>query len=233
VFAGFSPIMFEFLSELRINNNTIYFHEHEAVYKQYYVKPAVDFIEELGNRLKKRYKNLVCIPKVNGSLYRINRDIRFSGDKSPYKTHLGMVLWNGPFAVKHENPGFYVQLEPGGLTLIAGSWYFTPNMLAKYREALLDEKLGEKFTAVINELKANHMELASEMKLKTVPKGFNKEHPLAEYAKYKGIYTLFFESDIPDIVFQPEFVDYAEAFFKKTFNFFDWISDLAYISPNT
>ncbi|MDR2401593.1 MAG: DUF2461 domain-containing protein, partial [Deferribacteraceae bacterium] len=177
-------------------------------------------------------KKLTYEAKVDRSLFRIYKDTRFSRSKAPYKTHLGILFWLNFFHAKHENPGFYVQLERENLYLATGCWYLVPPVLAEYRAALADKKLGKEFAGILKRFDAEKVDIVGENPSKQVPRGFPKDHPFAEYAKYRGIYAGYSELGLPDLVFSKEFVDYSLAFFTKTIPLLNFLGNIAQKAAN-
>ena len=92
-FKGFSKHTSDFFAQLPHNNSKKWFDEHRDQYEQYVLEPARSFIEALGDALRILRPQINAIPLVNKSLFRLNRDTRFSKDKTPYKTHLGIWIW--------------------------------------------------------------------------------------------------------------------------------------------
>ncbi len=228
-FNGFPQETFIFLRGLSANNSAAWFHEHHDEYKKYFVEPALAFISVLGAELAGMVKGLVYEAKINRSLFRLNRDVRFSANKSPYKTHMGLIFWKGPFAAKHDNPGFYFHMETEKLLLATGTWMFTPEVLSEYRSSLLDPTEGKRFQKIADKLKERHIPFNNSFALKNTPKGFPKDHPLADYAKFKGISTDHEEiGGLPDIVHRRELVDYCLAFYSNTIPAFEWMVDMSY-----
>jgi uncharacterized protein (TIGR02453 family) len=94
-FAGFGKDTIRFLSGLSANNKAEWFNAHRADYEAHYIEPAKDFVVAVADPLAKLAPGIHAEPKVNGSIFRINRDIRFSKDKTPYKDHLDLWFWQG------------------------------------------------------------------------------------------------------------------------------------------
>src|SRR5690242_9527174 len=94
-FQGFPKGTVQFLSALRKNNDKAWFDAHRADYEDCYVEPAKAFVAAIAPRLEKLDPRIQAEPKVNGSILRINRDVRFAKDKSPYKDHLDLWFWSG------------------------------------------------------------------------------------------------------------------------------------------
>src|SRR5215472_3789364 len=94
-FEGFPKDTVRFLSDLSKHNQKKWFEDHREDYDLAYIEPAKSFVQAIAPRLKKIDRKIQAEPKVNGSIMRINRDIRFSKDKSPYKDHLDLWFWSG------------------------------------------------------------------------------------------------------------------------------------------
>src|SRR5437660_5093902 len=110
----FSPGLFDFLRELRAHNNREWFQKNKARYEREAREPALRFIEDVGPQLRKLSTHLMADPRpVGGSLFRINRDIRFSADKSPYKTNIGVGFGHEGAGRSGAAPGLYLHLAPG------------------------------------------------------------------------------------------------------------------------
>ena len=89
------PALREEFHSLEKNNTRQWFEKHKADYETYVKNPSIDFVTAMGEVLTKIAPGIHAIPKVNQSLFRINRDTRFATDKSPYKTNLGILFWEG------------------------------------------------------------------------------------------------------------------------------------------
>jgi len=117
--AYFDDETFAFLRELRTHNDRSWFTANKGRYEGSVKRPVLGFIEDAGPELHKLSKQLVADPRpVGGSMFRIYRDVRFSRDKSPYKTHVGVHFPLGKGGV----PGYYLHLEPNGCFVAAGMW---------------------------------------------------------------------------------------------------------------
>ena len=169
--------------------------------------PAKLFVTAMGERLRRIAPHIVAVPKVNKSIFRINRDTRFSLDPAPYKTNLGLYFWDG-VRPRMESSGFYFHLEPPDLWLGAGMYMIPDPLLGRYRKAIVDPKSGaeiRKITAGISKLDGTSI---GGTHYKRVPAGFDAAHPNAALLKHKGFYASF-ESKIPDAFFSARLVDYC------------------------
>ncbi len=118
-FEGFSPKTIAFFNTLKKNNSKEWFNAHKQDFTNHVMEPAKTFVTEMGKALKTLSPDIIAIPLVNKSIFRIYRDVRFSPDKSPYKTHLGIFFWEGG-RPKMECSGYYFHLEPPNVYLGAG-----------------------------------------------------------------------------------------------------------------
>ena len=108
----FDPEFFEFMADLAANNDREWFAANKERYEAEVLEPALAFIEDFSYRLREISPNFVADPRrTGGSLFRIYRDVRFSKDKSPYKTHAGAHFPAGGKGVR--GPGYYFHIEPG------------------------------------------------------------------------------------------------------------------------
>jgi uncharacterized protein (TIGR02453 family) len=161
----------------------------------------------MGERLRAHVHSIAAIPQVNKSIFRLNRDIRFSQDPTPYKVNLGILFWEGGGSRK-EGPGFYFHLEPPELWLGGGVWMFTDKQLARYRRAVVDPRLGKelaKIVAAIREL--GGWEIGGQH-YKRVPAGFDARHPNAALLLHNGLYAGW-ESPIPEEFYSGRLIDYC------------------------
>lgn len=187
-FEGYPHAALQFLADLQKNNNRDWFNNHKQTYLDTVVAPTQAFVANLGLRLKAISPDIVFDTRSNGqgSMMRIYRDIRFSKDKSPYKTWVGVVFWEGE-GKKMEVPSFYFHLEDDGAFMYAGMYRFSRVMLNAYRDALVDDKLGGEFDDVLAVVQASgDYSVYNEPHYKRVPRGYDPEHTRASWLKYNG-----------------------------------------------
>jgi uncharacterized protein (TIGR02453 family) len=188
-FEGFPKRGFDFLKQLEGNNNREWFQEHKPDYQEGIVAPAVAFIATLGERLKMIFPEMRYDLRLNGagSLMRIYRDIRFSKDKTPYKTYVGIVFWEGR-GKKMEHPGLYLHLDRSGAQIYGGMHTFPKHVLPAYREAVADKNLGPQLEQAIAAVQsAGDYEIGGEQYTR-VPAGYPKDHPRAQLLLNKGVF---------------------------------------------
>jgi uncharacterized protein (TIGR02453 family) len=167
-FQGITAGAFEFYEELQDNNNREWWQEHRDRYQSLVKEPLASLLEELEPGFGP------------GKLFRPNRDIRFSEDKSPYKTAQGAV------ASVQEGVGYYLQISADGLLVGGGYHSHTPAQLARYRNSVDASGTGEALRQIVEAVAAAGFAVEGE-KLKTVPRGYAREHPRAELLKHKSL----------------------------------------------
>jgi len=179
----FSRKTIAFLKELKQNNNKIWFDKNRQRYEDEVRTPALNYIESMDQYMAKISPHfIVSAKKVGGSLMRVHKDIRFSKDKTPYKTNIGIHFKHARGKDVHA-PGFYFHIEPGEVFLGAGIWRPESSTLKNVR-TLMDEypkewkKLASKLTG------KNEFAFGGDS-LKRPPKGFPAEHPLIDDLKRK------------------------------------------------
>jgi uncharacterized protein (TIGR02453 family) len=199
-----SPRLFDFLRELKANNERAWFWENRARYEADVRDPLLRFVAAFGDRLETISPRFVADPRpVGGSMFRLHRDTRFSKDKSPYKTHAALHFRHEASTRDVHGPGFYLHLEPSGCFMGAGIWRPDPGSLQRIREAIVDEP--DDWVEVREGVGSIHGD-----RLKRPPAGFDPKHPLIEDLKQKDFIAsrTFSEAEACG----PDFVDrYAEA----------------------
>lgn len=189
-FTGFPEAGLQFLADLAANNNKEWFTAHKATYLATVRDPAIAFVAALGEQLKLISKDIRYDLRTNGSgsMMRINRDIRFSQDKSPYKTAVGIRFWEGPGKAA-QHPGFGINIEPTGAGMMAGLFHFDKPWLQRYRAAVIDDALGAQLVEAIQAVQgAGDYQIQGEH-YKRVPRGFDKDHARADWLRYAGLWT--------------------------------------------
>jgi uncharacterized protein (TIGR02453 family) len=187
-FGGFPPAAFRFLEALERDNSKTTFDAHRSAYEEALLEPARAFVVSLGAELQRRVSLAIhAEPRVNGSIFRINRDTRFRKDKRPYKTHLDLFFWEGE-GRSRECPGFFFRMTPRTIVLGAGRHHLQGPELAAYRRAVLDDRAGNELERAIGVVAATGAELGGAT-YKRVPRGSDATHPRAELLKHTGLFV--------------------------------------------
>jgi uncharacterized protein (TIGR02453 family) len=166
-FRGWPSEALEFYEGLSADNSKTYWTAHKEVYETQVRAPMTELLAELE-------------PEFGpGKIFRPYRDVRFSADKSPYKTHLGAWL----------EAGGYLQLSADGLAAGSGMYQLAPDQIERYRRAVADDRTGGELTGLIAVIERGGIAVHGHGSLKTVPRGHPKEHPRADLLRHKGLTT--------------------------------------------
>jgi uncharacterized protein (TIGR02453 family) len=180
-FQAFEPPLLTFLGELEENNDRDWFGANKHRYESDVLQPALQFIAAMAPRLETISKNFLALPqRTGGSLMRIHRDVRFSGDKRPYKTNVGIQFRHVMGKDVHA-PGFYFHMEPGVVFVGAGLWRPEPEPLAQIRDAIVAKPERWRKICADSDF-ADDWELGGDSLMRP-PRGYAPDHPLIEDLK--------------------------------------------------
>jgi uncharacterized protein (TIGR02453 family) len=166
-FQGWSDAILDFFEGLEADNSKTYWQMHKKVYDQQVRAPMQELLAELTEEFGE--------PKI----FRPNRDIRFSADKTPYKTQIGATL----------SGHGYVQLSAAGLAVASGTYAFASDQLARYRRAVSLDLPGDALVKVVDEARGAGLTITAASTLTTAPRGYPKDHPRIELLRMKGLVT--------------------------------------------
>lgn len=172
-FNGFGPETMAFLDGLSANNSKAWFEEHRFEYDNHYIAPAKAFVEALAPELKQISPELNAEPRVNGSIFRINRDVRFSKDKTPYKDHIDFWFWDGGDR-KTAISGMFLRVRSNEITIGAGAHMMPSALLGKFRSAVTGESSGGAIAKAVEAAEGSGYRIGGEH-YKRMPKGFEAE----------------------------------------------------------
>jgi len=190
---AFSTATLTYLRGLKRHNERPWFEAHRAEYEAVVKEPMRELIEEMDVRLARLAPEIIGDPKR--SMFRIYRDIRFSKDKSPYKTHASCWFYHrdGSRAVGREaaggGAGFYFQIAPGDSFTGGGMWMPPREALINIREAIAEDPKGFAKIAADRRLVRRFGGLDEEAVLQRVPRGFAPDHPGARWLKFQSFVT--------------------------------------------
>ena len=220
-FTGFPAEGTRFLKGLAANNNKAWFDAHRAAYDDCLIEPAKAFVDAIGPRLRKFAPAVKAEPRVNGSIMRINRDVRFSKDKSPYKTTFDLWFWEGENR-GWDMPGFFFRLESDRLILGAGQHHLEKQQLDRFREGVVDDKTGRALVKTIDGVRVAGPYSVYGAERKTVPRGFDASHPRASLLLHVGLFAAF-EAPTPREVSTPKFVEFCADHFRAMAPINTWL----------
>jgi uncharacterized protein (TIGR02453 family) len=164
-FKGWSPEVIEFYEGLEADNSKAYWQAHKAFYDAEVKGPMEALLAELAPEFGE------------GRVFRPNRDVRFSTDKSPYKTSIAAMAGDVG----------YLQVSVRGLGVGSGMWRMASDQLVRYRQAVADDATGEELLAIVADGHTHKLEITGHDALKTAPKGYSKDHPRIELLRNKGL----------------------------------------------
>lgn len=179
----FSEANFGFFANLSENNERDWFNANKKAFKNEVEAPFIDLLEALSNRLEDAPRPLMGGKQTT---FRLNRDVRFSKDKSPYKTNMSGLLT--PTGTKSEMAGIvYLHQEADGGFAVAGFYNLSPKQLAPMRDDMIAR--ADEFDEVLEDLKASGRSLDRSMSLSSMPKGFtdHADHRHADIIKLKSL----------------------------------------------
>ena len=180
-YVGFDKASIAFLEQLAANNNREWFKENKARYDEQVLDVALRFIQSMQDPLGEFAPQFTAIPqRVGGSLMRVYRDTRFSKNKLPYKTNIG-IQFRHQRAKDVHSPGYYVHIDPERVFLGVGMWRPDADSLRAIRERIV-AKPSEWKSALLDAKFRRHFELGGES-LTRAPRGFDKDHELIEDIK--------------------------------------------------
>lgn len=166
-FKGFPVEALEFFEGLEADNTKAYWTDHKDEYEQAVRDPMDALLADLAGEFGE------------GKVFRPYRDVRFSKDKTPYKTHIGATLAGGG----------YVQLSAQGLAAGAGYYQMEKDQLDRYRRAVAADATGEQLVDLIAATRKHGLSVDGHGALKTAPRGYPKDHPRIDLLRYKGLIT--------------------------------------------
>lgn len=222
-FSGFPPAGRQFLRDLEANNNKEWFQANKTVYESQLLAPALDFVVALGTRLQELDPAIQFDTRTNGqgTLMRIYRDVRFSEDKSPYKTAVAGMFGDGA-GKKTSRPGYGFHMTADNLELMAGMFQFDKEQLAAFRTAVDADGSGVALVEALDAVRAAGDYSFAGEHYKTVPKGFAADHPRADLLRYAGLYA-YPAQGITSHLGDPALVDEAYGRFRDMVPVYDWL----------
>ncbi|MGK4580619.1 DUF2461 domain-containing protein [Kitasatospora sp. HPMI-4] len=164
-FHGWPAEALEFYEHLEADNSRTFWDAHRTAYEELVRGPMADLLDELEDEFGP------------GKIFRPYRDVRFSADKTPYKTHIGA----------HLRTGGYIQLSADGLACGNGMWRLAADQLARYRAAVAEDITGAELERVIAEVEQAGPAVHGHETLRTAPRGYPRDHPRIGLLRHKGL----------------------------------------------
>jgi uncharacterized protein (TIGR02453 family) len=222
-FNGFPKECVTFFEELTKNNDKVWFEKHKTDFEDYVMEPARAFVVAMGERLREIASDVVADPRVDKSIFRIYRDVRFSKDKTPYKTHLALWFWEGD-GPRVDNSGFYFQVDRFTLFLGVGIYIFSRHLLEEYRKSVVHPVHGTSLVKAIKAVSRKGYGIG-ERHYKRIPKEYDPEHENAELLLHSGLHAGV-ETPIPDEFYKTDIVGYCFGRFKDMLPLHRWLLEM-------
>ena len=185
-FEGFPKECVGFLKQLKRNNNREWFEKHKEEYERNVKAPMLSFVAALQPHFARFAQEFDLNPKR--SIFRIYRDVRFSSDKTPYKTHVAAHFVLRGMPKGFIGSGYYIQFEPGEFFVGGGIYLPDGNQLKNIRKAIAAR--GDEFLSIIENRRFKKRFAPFDWsKLQRVPKGYDETNPMADWLKYKQFFV--------------------------------------------
>lgn len=202
-FTGFPEAALDFYDDLELDNSKTFWDAHKHVYDTAVAAPMRALVAQLE-------------PEFGPArVYRPYRDLRFSKDKTPYKTHQGAFVANGP------STGYYVQVGAPGVRVGVGFYDASPARLASIRDAMAEERRGQELLDVMAALEADGWERHGE-RVKTSPRGWSADHPRIDLLRHKSL-SMNKSYGFEPFIHTAELVDRVRADWRAGAPLLEWV----------
>jgi uncharacterized protein (TIGR02453 family) len=220
IFRGFPKEGIRFLAELEKNNDREWFGQNKTRYKESVEEPAKDFIAVMTGRMQ-----AVTGQPMQGKIFRVYRDVRFSRDKTPYNPVIKIAFYK---TVKKKEKGcstpmYFFRLNQDTLALGAGVYEFNDSRaLENYRKKVADNDSGPRLEKILQKFRRSGLWI-NETHYKKVPTLYDKNHPLEKLLRHRGLYA-FIETPTPSQMSTPKAIEYCLKKYKSLSPLYDWLN---------
>ena len=221
-FTGFGPGTTAFLADLATHQDRTWFAENRERYDRELLDKQRAFVDAIGAAFATVDPRVQAVPAVDRSIFRIFRDIRFSRDKSPYKTHSDVFFWIG--SDRRSAPGYFMRIAPGEVWAGCGAHSLTPEQLAQLRAAIVAPASGERFASILSALETDGFEIG-ERGLARMPAGFSADSPRADLLRLTAVHAIRKVSPPPPEFASAAFVDWSMTHFLAAKPLVDWLAE--------
>jgi uncharacterized protein (TIGR02453 family) len=222
-FQGFADRQACFFRTLARNQTREWFAAHRREYEEGWLAPMKALLADVRERIDPLFpRHPLSVPKV----FRIHRDIRFSKDKSPYKTHIGgYVAIEGAGDPPSVPVAVYVHVGPKDVFAAAGHYMMDGPQLARFRDAVVDDARGATLAGILKRLERAGFTVGAREMLARVPRGFDRGHPRADLLRRKGL-TAHFPAPPRELLVKPRFADWLVAHVRRAAPLVEWLASL-------
>ena len=222
-FSGFTQEGLDFLDQVKANNTKVWFEEHRHIWEETILKPNIAYVEEMGEHLIALVPFIKALPKVSGSLFRIYKDTRFSHDKTPIKTKIGILFWQGN-THRMQSASFYMHYTSSEVFVATGIRSFKPPLLKKYREYIKNDQNAQNLHTVLEKLHQKGIKIV-EPHFKRFPQGFNEEDKYAYLSQFNAMYA--YTTFKPNETFKStKIINKNFKFYEETQELFNWLYEM-------
>jgi uncharacterized protein (TIGR02453 family) len=221
-FAGFPPQTRAFLRDLGEHNVRAWFDAHREDYERWWLAPAREFVDAIGAEIASLAPGVRAEPRVNGSIMRINRDVRFSADKRPYKDHLDLWFWEAPER-RSAVSGIFARLTAETFSVGVGAHGFDPELLKRYREAVVDGSTGASLGKAVKSVERSGLEVLGE-RYSRPPAGFTADGEAARLLRFGALWTVE-EAPADAVAESPAIVDFCLGHWRAALPIHRWLVD--------
>lgn len=201
-FTGFPEAALDFYDDLEIDNSKVFWEDHKDVYRSAVAEPMRALTDALADEFGP------------AKIFRPHRDVRFSKDKTPFKTHQGAFVAVAPAT------GYYVQIGAPGVRVGAGFYEASPARLAELRKSIDHDRSGPELERILRRLTKDGWEIAGD-RLKTAPRGYDVSHPRIELLRHRSL-SVGRDYGLDEIIHSPELVDRIRRDWRATVPFVEW-----------
>ncbi len=220
-FNGFPRKCNKFLKDLSRNNDKVWFEQNRDDYENLVLHPSREFVGAMGEKLRQISPAINADPRVNKSLFKIHRDTRFSQDKTPFKTHVGILFWEGHLK-RMECSCYYFHLEPPQLMLGVGIYMFPKPHLEAYRKSVVDARHGPALARAVKQVTSHEGFTLGGKRYKKVARGFDPAHKHADLLLHNGL-TVGVTGKIPDELYSDRIIEYCFERYRKMAPIHNWL----------
>jgi len=223
-FNGFSKKGIEFLKKLERNNTKVWFENHRSIWEKEILLPNTNFVQEMGETLQILVPTIHFKPKVSGSLFRIYRDVRFSKDKTPMKSKIGLLFWQGQ-AHRMQSSSFYMHYDKDSYFIASGIRSFKPALLKTYREYIKHKKHRASLHVILEELKSKGYNIG-EAKYKRVPVEFDKDEEHINLTKQANMFA-YIQYQIDDTFYNEDIINKVFKVYQDMYKLQKWVYEMS------
>ncbi|ANS26707.1 DUF2461 domain-containing protein [Rhodococcus opacus] len=204
MFTGIPTAALDFYEDLEADNSKSFWTAHKSVYDDSVRAPMTALLAELESEFGA------------GKVFRPYRDVRFSKDKTPYKTH------QGGFVETRPGVGYYVQIDAAGLFVAGGFYSHTPVQVGRFRDAVDDDRKGRELVRLVKKVRSSGFEIGGDT-LKTRPRGVAEDHPRLDLMRHKSL-TASRSYLSPDWIETPRAADEVRTAWRSMRPLVDWLT---------